>query len=211
MTPINETSNIENVYEQVYTFLKEILSNNILCDQIVEQKKLRNNDGRMFPLITTNKNEQYVVCRGGLERLIGSIYLQKALTNDYIKKFEWKTARTKVIPTIKTLQTGEFTITIKRGNAELKNLLLLYSDDFIPLSEYVGEETLHDFDFVGVKKYIQEITGFWDMVHNANIRIYKGLITIIDTEYNSFNYNGISIINEELINRKLTFNLVDFY
>lgn len=210
ITPINETSNIENVYEQVHKFLNEILSNNILKHQIVARKKVRNNDDRMFSLITTNKDEQYVVCDGGLERLIGSVYLQKALTNDHIKKFGWKTARTKVMPTIKTLQTGEFTITIKRGIAELNNLLLLYSDDFIPFSEYIGEEKPHELDFVGIKKYIQETTGFWDMVHNANIRIYKGSITIIDTEYNSFNYNGMSVINRELINHKLTFNLSDF-
>jgi len=142
ITPINETSNMENVYEHVYKFLKQILSNNILTDKIVSQDYVRANGGvgRMFYLATTEKDEKYVICSGGLERLIGSIYLRNALTDDTVKKFEWKTANSKVVPLSKTSRTGKFTITIKRGTGYLKNLLLIDSDGFVALSEYVGEK-----------------------------------------------------------------------
>ena len=210
ITPINDKTNLENVQNSVHDFLKETLHGNILSDRIIRKTTLRANGGtgRMFTLITTEKDVRYVVCNGGLERLIGYHYLKNALLNSSIEQYGWRTANTKVIP-LNLSKSGKFTVTIRKGKNHLENLLLIDSDNFITVSEYVGEVKPDFMDTLN-GRHITETTGFSDMACSANLRMHEGHITIFDTEYGSFTYKGEPIIIDDLIGYEMTFDLKDF-
>jgi len=202
ITPIDASTTKSNVQEKVHDFLKTILSNNILFQSEIESVTDKYSKGdRLFRVLTTKTNEQYVIGDKGIERLVGSKYLENVLKD---LDLNWTSVKTKVVPTKTISETNQFQITIKQN----KNLMQLYSNDFIPISEYVGEEK--PTDIFEAKEKVESVSGFFDMAFGVNLRYQNGKVIVIDTEYSSFEGVSEATCFDELQDLTLTFKLSDF-
>jgi hypothetical protein len=144
-----------------------------------------------------------------LERLLGSIYLKKAISSHGLENIQAVETRFFV----KQTADNNFYVDIKCPNEHpLENIFTIDSKGFITFSRYMGDTKPKTLWGQNLNK-----TGFHDFAFFANLRLVDDtIITVIDTEYSSFkNDEVVSCPSEEsmreLGGQQLTFTREEIF
>lgn len=221
ITPVKDGMTKAEAENAIYCFLKtEVfkLENEIDTKDIKEDKMVKFSGAiREKRLFTLKDGTEWVQGDGGLERLLGALYLEKAIEHNNLKK--WQVVKTKFI--LKDVETIKIKIKKSQDNP-LKNIFTIDSNDFVTVSQYVGDKKPDiDTDFISTLTVFQTTTGFTDCDPKnnfPNLRVQEGRdkIIVIDTEYGSFsNKDKIGIPSQQteldLGGAMFTFTAEDFW
>lgn len=189
ITPIKQTMTREEAERATHKFLcEEILTaDKFITPLDIKEQKTSSATGatRLFPMVVLHDGSEWALACDGLQRLIGMVYLEKAIAAHNLKS--WQVVETKFyMPN----PNNPFTVTIKRASKEpLANLFTIDSPDFYTLSRYVGDEKpKYTFNQSEQNHIFTKLTGYIDLQHNTNLRVQQtnNKTIVIDTEYRSF-------------------------
>jgi hypothetical protein len=190
ITPIKDGMSKEQAREAIQVFLSEILDSHEQISQSNVCVAETHYAPRLFQVLKMNDGSSWVQGTGGIQRLIGANYLTKQLQELGID--DWQVVETKYYI---SSSKQNINCSIKFDNK--MQVMVIDSEDFITFSKYVGDVKATSY---GSMKQIKEASGYTDYTFFANLRkSEQGPGTIIDTEYNSFEYIGEPIFSAETI------------
>jgi len=167
---------------------------------------------REMQYITLKDGSRWIRGAGGLARLVGAKYLERALIANNISNWD------SVWTTFVRLNIDKDTITVKLTPSKNNEALFIDSTDFTTFSLFIndyGKDHINE----DAKKYskddVEKITNYIDWGLGANTKIDKdGNVIIIDTEYGSFSHDNIDKLSdktkEELGDKTFEFNIYQF-